>query len=76
VERPFMRAAGSPRHRACRVSFFDTSSQAPKKQSVFKLNTYFHDPGEWDEDEITRRGEYLFGLAQSVWPHPGPGAAE
>lgn len=46
------------------------------KQSLLKLNTYFQDVERWDEDEILRRGEHLFNLARTVWPHPSRGAAE
>jgi hypothetical protein len=43
------------------------------KESRLRLNAYFQDisPEEgWSEERIVKRGEYLFSLARTAWPHP------
>ena len=39
-------------------------------ESVLRLNAYFQDVDDWNEDAILKRGEDLFDLAKCVWPKP------
>lgn len=41
------------------------------KHSVLKLNAWFQEVKDWNEEEIARRGEALFEVALRVWPGPG-----
>jgi uncharacterized protein with ParB-like and HNH nuclease domain len=41
------------------------------KRSVLRLNSWFQESTEWNEEEIARRGEALFETALQVWPGPG-----
>ena len=40
------------------------------------LNAYFRELDNWNEGEITRRGEALAELALGVWPYFGPTRVE
>ena len=41
-----------------------------RENSVLRLNKYFDDKDQWDEEAIVRRGESLFEVAKRIWPHP------
>jgi uncharacterized protein with ParB-like and HNH nuclease domain len=51
-------------------SAFATKKPEILKNSALALNRYFHDKGNWDEAEITARGEALFSHASNKWPYP------
>ena len=56
-------------------SSLSNSAFAIKKQhlddhSVLMLNKYFAKQSTWSESSIRERGEWLFALAQEVWPGP------
>jgi hypothetical protein len=40
------------------------------KQSALRLNAYFQDRMQWNEDEIVERGKSLFTMAIKLWPGP------
>lgn len=44
--------------------------QAIIKQSALRLNRYFQDFEDWNEDAILKRSDHLFKSALKIWPYP------
>lgn len=40
------------------------------KQSKLNMNRQLHEYPDWSEDRIVERGQSLFAIAKSIWPHP------
>ena len=51
-------------------SAFEIKRPEIVRNSALALNRYFHDQGNWDETQITSRGEALFAHASGKWPYP------
>jgi hypothetical protein len=51
-------------------SAFEIKKTEIVKNSALALNRYFHDKKNWDETQITARGEALFAHAVGKWPYP------
>lgn len=41
------------------------------QQSQLRLNAYFQNVSQWDEEAILQRGRQLLSIAVTVWPFPG-----
>lgn len=48
-------------------SSFDIKKQEIGIQSTVLLNTYFHDKTIWDEEQITKRSQYLYEQIKKIW---------
>lgn len=48
-------------------SSFEVKKQELANQSTVLLNTYFKNTALWDEDEITKRSNYLFEKIKNIW---------
>ena len=44
------------------------------QHSALKLNRYFHEISEWDEEAIVQRADTLFLTAGKIWPRPNAAA--
>jgi len=59
-----------PLNSSIRHSSFMQKREHIIEQSALRLNRYFHNINEWNEELIIKRGEELFKIAINIWKYP------